>query len=114
AKAAELRRSGDAPAAIDVLAPVLFSDPDDAAANVEMARCLHMLDDLAGAEEHYRRAIREELDYGLIVELATVIGAAGRMREAEKMPGAALQMTQGDKNLDPREALLVKATFAVA
>jgi thioredoxin-like negative regulator of GroEL len=111
-EAGELRRTGDAPGAIELLAPVIMADPENAAANVEMARALHVLGDLEGAEEHYRRAIREELEYALVVELAGVVGAAGRVTEAEELLGAALQMTQVEENLDPGEALLVSATLA--
>ena len=112
AEAGAKRRAGDAAAAVEILAPVLMADEDDAAANVEMARALHVLDDLAGAEEHYRRALREELDYKLVVELAGVVGSAGRIKEAEELLGAALQMTQAVEGLDPGEALLVSATLA--
>ena len=111
-EAGELRRSGDAVAAVELLAPVLLDDPENAAANVEMARALHVLDDLEGSEEHYRRALREELEYALVVELAGVVGAAGRVPEAEELLGAALQMTEVEKDLDPTEALLVSATLA--
>jgi Tfp pilus assembly protein PilF len=111
-EAGELRRAGDPAAAIELLAPVIMADPENPAANVEMARALHVLGDLEGAEEHYRRAIREELEYALIVELAGVVGAAGRITEAEELLGAALQMTQVEKELDPGEALLVSATLA--
>jgi thioredoxin-like negative regulator of GroEL len=112
ADAGELRRAGDAAGAVDLLAPVLMADEDDAAANVEMARALHVLGDLEGAEEHYRRALRAELDYKLVVELAGVVGSAGRVREAEELLGAALQMTEAVEGLDPGEALLVSATLA--
>jgi len=112
AQAGELRRSGDAAGAIELLAPVLLDDAEDAAANVEMARALHVLGDLEGAEEHYRRALRAELDYKLVVELAAVVGSAGRIREAEELLGAALQMTEAVEGLDPGEALLVSATLA--
>lgn len=111
-EAGDLRRSGDAAGAIELLAPVLMSDEDNPAANVEMARALHMLGDLEGAEEHYRRALREELEYALVVELAGVVGAAGRITEAEELLGAAIQMTEVEKELDPGEALLVSATLA--
>ena len=111
AKAAEQRQSGDAAAAVELLAPVLLVDEEDAAANVEMARALHVLGDLEGSEEHYRRALREELDYKLVVELAGVVGSAGRIKEAEELLGAALQMTQAVDGLDPGEALLVSATL---
>jgi hypothetical protein len=77
-----------------------------------MARSLQLLGDLPGAEEHYRRAIREELEYALVVELAGVVGSDGRITEAEELLGAALQMTTVDKALDPGEALLVSATLA--
>jgi len=112
ANAGELRREGDAAAAVELLAPVLLADAEDAAANVEMARALHLLGDLEGAEEHYRRALRVELDYKLVVELAGVVGSAGRVREAEELLGAALQMTDAIEGLDPGEALLVSATLA--
>jgi tetratricopeptide (TPR) repeat protein len=112
ADAGERRRAGDAAGAIDLLAPVLLADEDNAAANVEMARALHVLGDLDGAEEHYRRALRAELDYRLVVELAGVVGSTGRVREAEEMLGAALQMTETIEGLDPGEALLVSATLA--
>lgn len=112
ATAGELRRTGDAAGAVELLAPVLLADAEDAAANVEMARALQVLGDLEGAEEHYRRALREELDYKLVVELAGVVGSAGRVREAEELLGAALQMTEAVEGLDPGEALLVSATLA--
>jgi thioredoxin-like negative regulator of GroEL len=112
AEAGEKRRAGDPAAAVELLAPVLMADEDNAAANVEMARALHVLGDFDGAEEHYRRALREELDYRLVVELAGVVGSAGRVREAEELLGAALQMTQAVDGLDPGEALLVSATLA--
>jgi thioredoxin-like negative regulator of GroEL len=111
-KAGELRRTGDAAGAVELLAPVLMADAEDAAANVEMARALHVLGDFDGAEEHYRRALREELDYKLVVELAGVVGSAGRVKEAEELLGAALQMTEAVEGLDPGEALLVSATLA--
>ena len=111
-EAGELRRAGDAAGAIELLAPVLMADADNPAANVEMARALHVLGDLEGAEEHYRRALREDLEYALVVELAGVVGAAGRIPEAEELLGAALQMTQVEEGLDPGEALLVSATLA--
>lgn len=112
--AGELRRRGDAPGAVDLVAPVLMEDPDHAAANVEMARALHVLGDLEGAEEHYRRALRSVLDYSLVVELAGVVGAAGRVSEAEELLAAALDMTKADPRLDPAEAHLVRATLAAA
>ncbi len=112
AQAGDRRRAGDAAGAVDLLAPVLLADEENAAANVEMARALHVLGDLDGAEEHYRRALRAELDYRLVVELAGVVGSAGRVREAEELLGAALQMTEAVDGLDPGEALLVSATLA--
>ena len=112
ADAGERRRAGDAAGAVDLLAPVLMADEENPAANVEMARALHVLGDLDGAEEHYRRALRAELDYRLVVELAGVVGSAGRVREAEELLGAALQMTEAVEGLDPGEALLVSATLA--
>jgi tetratricopeptide (TPR) repeat protein len=111
-KAGGLRRAGDVAGAVELLAPVLMADAEDAAANVEMARALHVLGDFDGAEEHYRRALREELDYKLVVELAGVVGSAGRVKEAEELLGAALQMTEAVEGLDPGEALLVSATLA--
>jgi tetratricopeptide (TPR) repeat protein len=111
-EAGALRRAGDAAGAVELLAPVLLADPEDTAANVEMARSLQLLGDLPGAEEHYRRAIRDELEYALVVELAGVVGSDGRITEAEELLGAALQMTTVDKALDPGEALLVSATLA--
>lgn len=111
AQAGEQRRAGDAAAAVELLAPVLLADAEDPAANVEMARALHLLGDLEGAEEHYRRALREELDYKLVVELGGVVGSAGRIKEAEELLGAALQMTEAVDGLDPGEALLVSATL---
>ena len=111
AGAGELRRGGDAAAAVELLAPVLMADEENAAANVEMARALQVLGDLEGAEEHYRRALRAELDYQLVVELAGVVGSAGRVREAEELLGAALQITEAVEGLDPGEALLVSATL---
>jgi Tfp pilus assembly protein PilF len=113
-QAGSKRRSGDAAAAIDLLVPVLMADADDAAANVEMARALQVLGDLEGAEEHYRRALLEDLDYALVVELAGVVGSAGRFKEADELLGAALQMTEVEKDLDPGEALLVSATLAAS
>ena len=104
-------RGGDPAAAVELLAPVLMADEENAAANVEMARALQVLGDLEGAEEHYRRALRAELDYQLVVELAGVVGSAGRVREAEELLGAALQMTEAVEGLDPGEALLVSASL---
>ena len=80
AAAGALRRAGDAAGAVDALAPILADTPDDPAANVEMARALQLLEDFAGAEEHYRRAIREQLDYVLVIELAGAVGTQGRAK----------------------------------
>lgn len=99
---------------MDLVAPVLMEDPDHAAANVEMARALHVLGDLEGAEEHYRRALRQTLDYPLVVELAGVVGAAGHVAEAEELLDAALDMARADPRLDPGEAKLVRAVLAAS
>ncbi|HEX9713363.1 MAG TPA: tetratricopeptide repeat protein [Actinomycetota bacterium] len=110
--AARLRRAGDAPGAIDVLAEVLTADADHVAANAEMARALRLLDDPAGAEEHLRRALDVVLDYTLICELAAALAEQGRVAEAEESLDAALFMTEKQPRLDPGEALLVRAVIA--
>ena len=71
-RAAALRRAGDFTGAIDVLADALTADPEDTAANAEMARALRLIGDPAGAEEHLRVALKTVLDYQLVVELAGV------------------------------------------
>src|SRR5437867_9904860 len=79
--AGSLARSGDPAAAVETLAEVLAGAPDDLAANVEMARALTLLDDPAGAEEHYRRALQARLEYSIVVELAQAIAAQKRIPE---------------------------------
>jgi len=111
-RAGERRRSGDGAAAVDELAPLLVSQPDDPAANIEMARALQLLGDVAGAEEHYRGALRVSLSYQIVVELAGVIGAQGRAQEADETLDAALVMTQKDRTLDPGEVHLMRAMLA--
>lgn len=111
-EAGALRRDGDAAGAVDALAPLLIDHPDDPAANVEMARALQLLGDLAGAEDHYRRALQVTLSYTAVVELATVVGAQGRDAEAAETLDAALVMCDQDKRLDPAEAHLVRASLA--
>ena len=110
-RAAALRRAGDFPAAIDVLADALTADPEDAAANTEMARALRLIGDPAGAEEHIRVALKEVLDYQLIVELAGVVAEQNRIKEAQGLIDAALGMADGNPRLDPGEALLVRAAI---
>ena len=60
-RAASLRRAGDFTGAIDVLADALTADPEDTAANAEMARALRLIGDPAGAEEHIRIALKTVL-----------------------------------------------------
>ncbi|GAC1419575.1 MAG: hypothetical protein NVSMB57_13920 [Actinomycetota bacterium] len=110
--AGEQRQSGDAAAAVETLAPLLMQYPEDPAANIEMARSLSLLDDAAGAEEHYRRALRVQLAYPIVVELAGVIGAQGQHQEAEETLQAALVMTEQDKTLDAGEVHLMRAMLA--
>ena len=110
-RAAALRRAGDFTGAIDVLADALTADPDEAAANAEMARALRLLGDPAGAEEHIRIALKEILDYQLVVELASVVAEQNRIKEAQGLLDAALAMTDGNPRLDPGEALLVRAAI---
>lgn len=107
--AGRLRRAGDAVGAVEALASVLAGAPDDPAANVEMARALHLLEDLEGAEEHYRRALAAQLDYALVVEFAGVVGAQGRLDEAGQYLDAALQIVEADPKLDAGEAHLMRA-----
>ncbi|HVL90753.1 MAG TPA: hypothetical protein VM841_11020 [Actinomycetota bacterium] len=106
------RQQGDAAAAVDELAPLLVEHPDDPAANVEMARSLQLLGDLAGAEEHYRRSLRVTLSYPIVVELAGVIGSLGRFQEADETLDAALLMCEKDPTLHPGEAHLMRAMLA--
>lgn len=113
-EAGELRRSGDPAAAIEQLAPLLAQDPDDPAANVEMARSLQLLGEAAGAEDHYRRALLAKLDYALVVELAGTVGTQGRSEEAAAMLDAALLMTEEDPRLDAGEVHLMRAMLAAA
>ena len=110
-QAARLRREGDAPAAIDLLARVLTADPSHVAANAEMARALRLLGDPAGAEEHLRAAIEQVLDYTLVVELAQALVEQDRVEEAEEYLDAALFMTENQPRLDPAEALIVRAVI---
>ncbi|MGZ4105106.1 MAG: tetratricopeptide repeat protein [Actinomycetota bacterium] len=111
-RAAALRRAGDFPGAIDALADVLTEEPDDAAANAEMARALRLIGDPAGAEEHLRVALKEVLDYQLVVELASVLAEQNRIKEAQDLLDGALAMANGNPRLDPGEALLVRAAIA--
>ncbi len=111
-RAAALRRAGDVPSAIDVLADVLTADEDHVAANAEMGRALRLLGDPTGAEECFRRAIAVVLDYQLVVELAGVVAEQERLAEAEELIDAALAMAKGNPRLDPGEALLVRAAIA--
>ena len=110
-RAASLRRAGDFTGAIDVLADALTADPEDTAANAEMARALRLIGDPAGAEEHIRIALKTVLDYQLVVELAGVIAEQNRIKEAQGLIDAALSMADGNPRLDPGEALLVRAAI---
>lgn len=110
--AASLRRAGDAPAAIDALAEVLTANEDHPAANVEMGRALRLIGDPAGAEECFRRALGQILDYVIVVELAQVVVEQERVAEAEELLDGALAMAAGNPRLDPGEALLVRAAIA--
>jgi lipopolysaccharide biosynthesis regulator YciM len=112
--AAERRRDGDFPAAIDALAEVLTSQPDHLAANAEMGRALRLLGDPAEAEGYLRHALEGVLDYQLVVELAGVVAEQDRTDEAEVLIDAALAMARGNPRLDPGEALLVRAAIAAA
>ena len=110
-RAAALRRAGDFTGAIDVLADALTADPEDTAANAEMARALRLIGDPAGAEEHIRIALKTVLDYQLVVELAGVVAEQNRIKEAQGLIDAALSMADGNPRLDPGEALLVRAAI---
>lgn len=112
AQAGAMRRAGDPAGAVEALAELLADEPEDPAANVEMARALHVLGDSAGAEEHYRRALVARLEYRLIVELAGAVAEQGRGEEAEELVAAALEMTEHNRRLDTGEALLVRAVVA--
>lgn len=114
ARAAELRRDGDAPGAIEVLADVLTSEPDNATATVEMARALRLLGDPAEAEEHLRRALELVLDYQLVVELAEVVAEQDRVDEAMSLLDAADLMAAKNPRLDPGQALVARATIHAA
>jgi len=113
-RAARLRRAGDAPGAVDILADILLAQPEHAAANAEMGRALRLLGDPAGAEEHLRRAIGTVLDYTLVVELAGALAEQSKVDEAEENIDAALYMTERMPRLDPAEALIVRAVIAHA
>jgi thioredoxin-like negative regulator of GroEL len=112
--AAAARRSGDAPAAIDLLAEVLDADPSHVAGNAEMARALRLIGDPAEAENYYRVALEEVLEYSLVVELGEALVEQGKVADAEEVLDAALVMAQGNPRLDPGEALIVRATVALA
>ena len=112
--AAALRRAGDSHSAIEELAEVLTAEPENVAANAEMARALRVIGDSAGAEEHLRQALAGVLDYQLVVELAGVLAEQNRIKEAEQLIDAALEMADGNPRLDPGEALLVRAAIASA
>lgn len=114
ARAGALRRGGDGAGAVEELARLLDERPDDAAANVEMARALQVLGDASGAEEHYRRALAQSLDYTLVVELAETLAEQDRAVEAQETIDAALVMAEKTPRLDPGAALLVRATIAHA
>lgn len=110
--AAAYRRDGDPHEAIQILADVLTKDPENAAANTEMARALRLIGDPAGAEEHLRLGLRNILDYQMLVELASVLAEQDRIDEAEETIDAALYMAEKTPRLDPGEALLVRAAIA--
>ncbi|MFP5225594.1 MAG: tetratricopeptide repeat protein [Actinomycetota bacterium] len=112
--AAAARRDGDAPAAIDLLADVLDADPAHVAANAEMARALRLIGDPAEAEAYYRVALEGVLEYSLVVELSEALVEQGKVADAETVLDAALVMAQGNPRLDPGEALIVRATIALA
>ena len=112
--AGQLRRSGDPAAAVEALSAVLSEAPDDAAANVEMARALHLLEDLPGAEEHYRRALALQLEYALVIELAGIVGRQSRIEEAEELLTAAEQIAEADKKLDIGEVHFARAMLLAA
>jgi hypothetical protein len=112
--AARARQAGDSPGAIDQLATILEREPGHVAANAEMARALRLLGDPAEAEIYYRTAIEGVLEYSLVVELAECLAEQHRFQEAEELLEAALEMAEGDPRRDPGEALLVRATIALA
>ncbi|MCA1833488.1 MAG: tetratricopeptide repeat protein [Actinomycetota bacterium] len=114
ASAGQLRRNGDAAGAAEELSTVLSEAPDDAAANVEMARALHLLGDLPGAEEHYRRALAAQLEFALVIELAGIVGQQERIEEAEELLTAAEQIAESDKKLDIGEVHFARAMLAAA
>lgn len=114
ASAAAARRDGDAPAAIDLLAEALASDATHVSANAEMARSLRLIGDPIEAEPYYRTALEGVLEYSLVVELAECLAEQGRVVEAEETLDAALAMATGHPRLDPGEALVVRATIALA
>lgn len=111
-EAGALRREGDAAEAVERLAAVLMDHPDDPQANIEMARALQLLGDNAGAEDHYRRALRMTLDYRAVVELAGAVGAQGNGTEAWDLLDAAQQMAEKDSSLDAGEVHLMRALLA--
>lgn len=112
--AARARQAGDAPGAIDLLAGILEDEPGHVAANAEMARALRLLGDPAEAEGYYRVALEGVLEYSLVVELAESLAEQLRLDEAEAVIDAALAMAEGDPRRDPGEALLLRATIALA
>lgn len=114
AMAAAARRDGDAPAAIDQLAEVIADDPTHVSANAEMARSLRLIGDPTEAESYYRSALTGVLEYSLVVELAECLAEQGRVEEAEEHLDAALAIAAGRPRLDPGEALIVRATIALA
>jgi tetratricopeptide (TPR) repeat protein len=112
--AARARQAGDAPEAIDRLAPVLEIEPDHVPANAEMARALRLLGDPLEAEGYYRVALDGVLEYSLVVELAECLAEQLRFDEAEILLDAALEIAEGDQRRDPGEALCVRAAIALA
>ena len=111
--AARARQSGDASAAIDLLATVLEVEPGHVAANAEMGRALRLLGDPTEAEGYYRAAIEAVLEYSLVVELAECLAEQHRFDDAEVLIDAALAMAEGDPRRDPGEALVLRATIAL-
>ena len=110
--AGERRRAGDPTEAVEQLAPILMDFPADPQANIEMARALQVLGDQAGAEDHYRRALKITLDFKVVVELAGVVGAQGRGAEAWELLEAADEMTSTNASLDAGEVHLMRALLA--
>ena len=110
--AAAYRRDGEPHESIQILADVLTKDPENAAANTEMARALRLIGDPGGAEEHLRIGLRSVLDYQMLVELASVLAEQDRIAEAQETLDAALFMAEKSPRLDPGEALLVRAAIA--